>query len=101
MTYTVPIHWEVVGYLEVEANNVEEAIQKAASMRTPLPEIYDNVDDTYEIDLPGLEEKNELTKEEREFLKTKFDSDSVHLYDIPDYYELHPEEAKKIQPEVK
>lgn len=37
-TYRIPVSWEMYGEVEIEANTLEEAIDKAWSDDIPLPE---------------------------------------------------------------
>ena len=37
MKYQIPVSWEMYGHVEVEADNLEEAISIAESYETPLP----------------------------------------------------------------
>lgn len=37
-TYTLPVYWEMSGEIEVKAESLKEAIQKAADTAIPLPQ---------------------------------------------------------------
>ena len=57
--YEIPCVWEVYGTLEVEANNLEEAIELAEDTeRYGLPDISDYVDGSFQVDRDIAEEIN-------------------------------------------
>ena len=57
--YEIPCVWEVYGTLEVEASSLEEAIELAEDTeRTGLPDSYDYIDGSFEVDRDVAEEIN-------------------------------------------
>ena len=48
-TYKIPATWAVYAVLEVEANSLEEAIEKAGGPTVPLPE-GSYIEDSFEPD---------------------------------------------------
>ena len=53
-TYKIPVIWQVVGLMNIEANSLEEAIEKAQAPGTPLPRDGNYIEDSFEIDLEGI-----------------------------------------------
>lgn len=47
--YKIPVSWQCYGYVKIEANNLEEAINKAWEDDIPLPE-GEYVDASWEVD---------------------------------------------------
>ena len=47
-TYRVPVVWQMYGYVEVEADNVSEAIH--AAMAAPLPDDGSYIEGSFEVD---------------------------------------------------
>ena len=64
--YRIPVVWQMMGYEDVEAESMKEAITKlfeddAVYMNRPLPE-GDYLDESYKVDKEGLEEYYEEIK---------------------------------------
>ena len=55
--YKIPVSWSVCGIMEVEANSLEDAIDKAEDM--PLPTDTDYIDGSFEVNRDMLEYYNE------------------------------------------
>lgn len=55
-TYRIPVTWQMYGHITVEAENLEEAIEKAEDTNTPLPE-GSYVEGSYEVDRDAIDEK--------------------------------------------
>lgn len=50
-TYKIPVVWQMYGYVEVEAESLDEAIQKAQD--APLPD-GSYVEGSFEVDGDGI-----------------------------------------------
>ena len=48
-TYKIPVSWQVYGTVNIEAENIEEAIELAGGDEIPLPE-GDYIDGSWEVD---------------------------------------------------
>jgi len=48
MLYNIPIEWKSYGLVHVEAENIQEAIQKA--IETPFPADWEGVDESTKVD---------------------------------------------------
>ena len=59
-TYKIGVVWQMYGYVEVEANSLEEAVKKVERARGELPEDASYVDGSFEVDVEGsaLNEEN-------------------------------------------
>lgn len=53
MNFRIPVNWEVHGIMEIEADNIEEAIFKAGDY--PYPSIEGNVDGSQEVNFEMIE----------------------------------------------
>ena len=61
--YEIPCSWEVYGTVEVEASRLEEAIKLAEDTELyGLPETYDYIDGSFEVDRDVAEEMNKDDK---------------------------------------
>jgi len=60
MKYKIACWWSVSGEMEIEANSLDEAINKAYD--EALPEFIDYIDDSFQID---IDYTNELNPPER------------------------------------
>ena len=54
--FKIPINWEVYGVMEIEAENIEEAIIKAEDH--PYPPIKDNTEGSLEVNFELIEHLN-------------------------------------------
>ena len=52
-TYNIGVVWQMYGTVEVEANNLEEAIHILHSTDVPLPENGEYIEGSFEIDSEG------------------------------------------------
>ena len=52
-TYKIGVVWQMYGTVEVEANNLEEAIHILHSTDVPLPENGEYIEGSFEIDSEG------------------------------------------------
>tara|TARA_R110000868_G_scaffold60526_3_gene184740 strand:+ start:921 stop:1109 length:189 start_codon:yes stop_codon:yes gene_type:complete len=57
MKYKIPVTWTVCGVMEIEADNLDEAILLADD--APLPTESDYIDGSFEVNEPMLEYYNE------------------------------------------
>jgi hypothetical protein len=59
-TYKIGVVWQMYGYVEVEANSLEEAVKKVERARGELPEDASYVAGSFEVDVEGsaLNEEN-------------------------------------------
>lgn len=62
-TYSIPVYWSVAAKMEIEANNLEEAL--AIADEAPLPSDGDYIDGSFEIDRQVIPFWNKLTTEEK------------------------------------
>lgn len=51
-TYKIPVIWQATAIIEVEANSIEEAAEKANS--APLPRDSNYIEDSFEVDYEGI-----------------------------------------------
>ena len=56
--YDIPCSWEVYGTVEVEANSLDEAIEKVEADDFPLPDRNSYVDGSFEVERAVAEEIN-------------------------------------------
>ena len=67
--YFIPQIQQRWGVAEIEADNLQEAIEKAY---TCLPPVTEYIDDSQEIDWDGISIRNEdLSASDKKFLRTK------------------------------
>ena len=52
-TYKIGVVWQMYGTVEVEANNLEEAIHILHSTDVPLPENGEYIEGSFEVDVEG------------------------------------------------
>lgn len=50
-TYKIPMVWQMYGYVEIEADSLDEAIQQAQD--APLPENGSYVEGSFDVDGDG------------------------------------------------
>lgn len=60
--YKIPVVWQSWGIVEVEANSLEEAMDKAREGSLPRNGAY--IDDSIEVDLEGISTYNNLSEQE-------------------------------------
>lgn len=53
-TYVIPVYWQTYGTYLIEAENLSDAIDKAAEWDRPLPDDGEYVDDSISVDEDGL-----------------------------------------------
>jgi hypothetical protein len=58
-TYKIPATWQMYGILEVEADSLDDAIQKASGPEYSLPTNSAYVEDTFKVDFELVENYNE------------------------------------------
>lgn len=63
-TFSIPVIWTMTGYVRVQAENLEDAID--ATMEAPLPLDGDYLEDSFEIDYSEISHFNTLTPDEKE-----------------------------------
>ncbi len=51
-TYKIPVVWQMHGYVEVEADSMSEAVNKAYD--TPLPDDGSYIEGSFEVDEAGI-----------------------------------------------
>ena len=58
-TYKIGVVWQMYGYVEVEANSLEEAVKEVedGGGDIPLPSVADYVEGSFEVDHDGLVEE--------------------------------------------
>ena len=56
--YEIPCSWEVYGTVEVEANSLDEAIEKVEADDFPLPDRNSYVDGSFEVEVQVAEDLN-------------------------------------------
>ena len=52
-TYKIGVVWQMYGTVEVEANNLEEAIHILHSTDVPLPDNGEYIESSFEVDVEG------------------------------------------------
>ena len=52
-TYKIGVVWQMYGTVEVEANNLEQAIHILHSTDVPLPDNGEYIDGSFEVDVEG------------------------------------------------
>lgn len=57
--FKIPVVYTVYGYVDVEAENIEEAIDMANDPDCPLPDEADYVKGTWEVDVVAAYEVND------------------------------------------
>lgn len=60
-TYKIPVTWESWGILNIEADSLQEALEKADVVG--LPKNGEYIDDTFEVDYAGIPMYNENLSE--------------------------------------
>lgn len=55
MKFEIPCSWQMYGTMEIEADTLKEAIQKANDDSSPLPD-GDFVTDSFQVDWESIEE---------------------------------------------
>ena len=71
--YKIPCCWQMYGYLDVEAESWDEAIEEAEADDTPQPTDGDYVEASFEVDHDTIEFERE---EERQQIRRKVDGKS-------------------------
>jgi hypothetical protein len=61
-TYKIPISWEVAGEVEIEAENIDEAVRIVELNDIPYPSIDYNIDGSVEVNYDIIEELNDGEK---------------------------------------
>jgi len=51
-TYKIPVVWSMIGYVEVEAESLSKAIDKAYD--APLPDNGEYLESSFEVDEAGI-----------------------------------------------
>lgn len=51
-TYKVPVVWQMYGYVEVQADSINEAVNKAYD--APLPDDGSYIEGSFEVDGAGI-----------------------------------------------
>ena len=51
-TYKIPVVWQMYGYVEVQAESMSEAVNKAYDV--PLPEDGSYIEGSFEVDESGI-----------------------------------------------
>jgi hypothetical protein len=57
MVYKIPVVWTMMGYMNIEAENLESACNKVMDAGAELPEDGNFLDDSFGIDKEGLQEQ--------------------------------------------
>jgi len=61
-TYTIPISWEVAGEVEIDAENIDEAVAKVESPDFIYPSVDYNIDGSVVVNYDIIEELNDGEK---------------------------------------
>jgi hypothetical protein len=69
-TYKIPVSWTMITDMEIEADTIEEAFQKAEDM--PLPTDAEYEDDSFEINAATALVTNELNAEDTAACEERF-----------------------------
>jgi hypothetical protein len=59
MKFKVPVIWQNIGYYVIDAQSVEDAIKDAEKPETPLPTNGVYLEDSFTVDIEGIEVINE------------------------------------------
>lgn len=70
--YKIPVSYEMYGYVEIEAENINEAIDKAYSEHTPLPDNAEYVSGSFNVDNEVVEECNNLSPEDKKMFNESY-----------------------------
>lgn len=54
-TYRIPCHWEVYGYMDVEADSIQEAIKIAEDESSNLPTESSYIQGSFMVDYDGID----------------------------------------------
>ena len=71
--YKIPCSWQVYGYLDIEADGWDEAIEIAEAYDTPLPTDGSYVEASFEVDYDIIEFEKE---QERQQIRRKVDANN-------------------------
>ena len=63
--YKIPCFWQMYGYMDIEAETLDEAKEEAYHFLQPLPD-GDYIDDSFEVDEDVVEEYNHTKETETE-----------------------------------
>ena len=77
--YKVPVSWQMYGYMDIRAEDWDEAIAIAEDDATSLPSNADYVDGSFEVDHDIIEFERE---EERQEIRRKVDEGFPTGYDV-------------------
>lgn len=70
-SYRIPCHWEVYGYLDIDAASIYEALEIAEAEGTPLPEESSYVAGSFMVDRDGIRFDEEKRSTEQQPIETK------------------------------
>ena len=77
--HKVPVAWQMYGYMDIEAEGWDEAIEIAEDDATPLPTNADYVEGSFEVDHDIIEFERE---EAREKIRRKVDGEDIEEQEI-------------------
>ena len=77
--YKIPVSWQMYGYMDIEAEDWDEAIEIANDDATSLPSNADYVDGSFEVDHDIIEFERE---EAREKIRRKVDGEDIEEQEI-------------------
>ena len=49
-TYKIPVVWQMMGTVEVQAESLDDAVDKVLDTDVPLPEDGEYIEDSFEVD---------------------------------------------------
>ena len=58
-TYRIPVTWEVYGEMEIDAENINQAVEIAEAIDAPYPSVDGNVEGSLEVDYDLAQELND------------------------------------------
>ena len=85
--YKIPCSWQMYGYMDIEAEDWDEAIEIADDDATSLPSNADYVDGSFEIDHDIIEFERE---EERQQIRREVDARDIPSKMCADLLKITP-----------
>ena len=49
-TYKIPVVWQMIGHVEVQAESLDDAVEKVLDTSVPLPEDGEYIEGSFEVD---------------------------------------------------
>ena len=60
--FIIPVSWTFIDNMEIEAATLDEAIEKANSSETPLPDDGAYLEDSFKVDMEMVNEINTIKR---------------------------------------